>query len=348
MAESRSHPFFTEEPAKDPAYISVRDDPHRAHVRERIEQLWARYRPYCPDRHFLMEARRAFHARTWEMYLAVTLLQHGFELERAPPAGPDILFTLGGRRVWVEAVTAERGTGPDAVEASPFVGWKEPEFRGPAQPPGDSLPPEEPDDVEAYQLDADGFDISEGVSPEVHFQYRSEEPFILRYTSVLETKRRKYEEDVHKGVVGPDDCFIIAVNGARLDLADGWSDVPEILKAVLPIGPEMFIVPLGTGGPVTAHFPFRDAVARSPKGEGMAAASVPTRGFLLPDYAGVSGVFFSATGVVNTLERIGDELLFVHNPNARQPLLHGTFRFGREYWVDVAASELRGKDWRQS
>ncbi len=114
MKRDDAPPFFSTGPA-GALYAAHLEHGTKTGVRERIEELWARYRPYCPDAHFLSDARKHFVQRTWEMYLACALMDVGFELSRPPPKGPDILTTLDGSRLWIEAVAPTAGDGPDAV-----------------------------------------------------------------------------------------------------------------------------------------------------------------------------------------------------------------------------------------
>src|SRR5690242_5810593 len=83
-------PFFSSGAAGE-LYTAHLEHGTKTGVRQRIEELWARYSPYCPDTHFLSDARVHFVQRTWEMYLACALMDAGFGLERPPPKGPDIL-----------------------------------------------------------------------------------------------------------------------------------------------------------------------------------------------------------------------------------------------------------------
>src|SRR4051812_43437742 len=79
--------FFTDDVALDPIYVSHRDHDSKAKVRARIERMWAKYGPYCPDTHYLTDARAHFVARTWEMYLACAMLDAGLKLARPPAKG---------------------------------------------------------------------------------------------------------------------------------------------------------------------------------------------------------------------------------------------------------------------
>jgi hypothetical protein len=119
--------LFTPGPAKDPAYCNLRRaaSPEAATGHVFSQQLWEQYHPYADD-HFLIEVRRDFHARFWEMYLTCALLRHsskhGYSVSCRKP-GPDILIEHQGRRIWIEAVTATDGEPgkPDSISA-PVLG----------------------------------------------------------------------------------------------------------------------------------------------------------------------------------------------------------------------------------
>ncbi len=80
-----------------------------------IESLWERYEPFA-DAQFQTEITFTFHRRYWEMYLACSLMEHGFELvPKVKEKGPDICLQLNKSRVWIEAVAPGGGQGPDAI-----------------------------------------------------------------------------------------------------------------------------------------------------------------------------------------------------------------------------------------
>jgi hypothetical protein len=73
------------------------------------------YQSLCPDNDFIDEAGRHFNQMTWQMRLTCLLLEQGFETEKAPSDGPDILIIHESKKVWVECVCPDVGTGPDKV-----------------------------------------------------------------------------------------------------------------------------------------------------------------------------------------------------------------------------------------
>jgi hypothetical protein len=110
---------FWHEPANDdtssydPLYVGCRDDDE---IRESLDAMWGRYRPYCGDTNFVGEAKRRFQQFTWQMYVGVCLLEAGHTLERAAPAGPDHSVLVDGRRVWVECIAPKVGEGDNRTE----------------------------------------------------------------------------------------------------------------------------------------------------------------------------------------------------------------------------------------
>jgi hypothetical protein len=107
-------PFFLDGSCEDPAYKNTRDHPRGADDKHFVEQLWARFYPLA-DHHFREDARNHFLQRFWEMYLAVTLLEHGFVLHRQGDEGPEFYATLQDHRIWFEAVAPGPGMGSDRV-----------------------------------------------------------------------------------------------------------------------------------------------------------------------------------------------------------------------------------------
>lgn len=220
------HPIFFSSGPAGKLYAAHLEHGNKTGVRQRIEDLWERYSPYCPDPHFLSDAREHFVQRTWEMYLACALLDVGFCLEKPPPKGPDILTTVDGARLWIEAVAPTPGDGPDAVPGR--------EKRG-------------------HMVGR----IWSGSPP-------SDESLILRCASALTYKLTKWQEYVSGGVVAPTDRLAIAICLGDIDEAFlSETGVPVILKALFPIGP--YYMSFAVGRPDVeprGGYKYRDTVVK--------------------------------------------------------------------------------------
>jgi hypothetical protein len=96
-------------------YAYIRDNSRAARHKQFVETLW------CQCSHLVgpdirVQAREHFHDRFWEMYLAVTLLKRGFELQRYGGEGPDFYADIRNHRVWFEATAPGPGTGENLVQ----------------------------------------------------------------------------------------------------------------------------------------------------------------------------------------------------------------------------------------
>lgn len=110
QALMRLHPDY------DPGYLCQSSSVLRVKTKSWMEKLWKQYQPHA-DSHFLEEFKHQFTQRSWELYLGVTLLKHGFRLGLQKDDGPDfeILNSEGKRLAWIEAIAVTKGTGGDRV-----------------------------------------------------------------------------------------------------------------------------------------------------------------------------------------------------------------------------------------
>jgi hypothetical protein len=104
----------------------------RSRVIPHVRSLYEAFGSFA-DRDFdkcLQADDASFQQRYWEMFLAQHLRQAGHKIDRKK-SGPDFWFESDGRKVWIEAVAAERGTGGEidafySTELANRGGW----FRG--------------------------------------------------------------------------------------------------------------------------------------------------------------------------------------------------------------------------
>lgn len=82
--------------------------------KDKFDKLFKQYQPYS-DSNFLIEIKKKFHQRTWEMYLGCALMDRGIILSPKKEEGPDLLIVHAGKKIWIECVACEKGDGADRV-----------------------------------------------------------------------------------------------------------------------------------------------------------------------------------------------------------------------------------------
>jgi hypothetical protein len=196
--------LFTEGPASDKLFIKYRDEAWLSEGREIIESLWNVYKEYCPDDHFLSEVRHQFHQRTWEMFLACSLIESGHELHKSRTEGPDICI-VSAPPIWIEAISVNAGTGEDRVPTD-----------------DERLDPGWPQE--------DGLRV---ISPP------TEESVILRCTQALQAKSQQISQWKLNGIVPAGDPCLVAISLGAVEGADFFTygtDLPVFFKAFFGFG----------------------------------------------------------------------------------------------------------------
>jgi hypothetical protein len=310
-AKTTGQKFFSPGPASDPMYQFCLNEPQYAPVRDRIEEMWAKYEPYCPDKNFLTEARSRFVERTWEMRLGCVLLERGLPLVRGGSTGPDLCIDVAPR-IWVEAMAVSSGVGADRV----------------------------PDRAaRAFTAAQRGYTDEELPGIDWHGRPPSEESVILRCTQALEEKRRKYDRYFRAGIVKPGERYIVAMSLAGIDqsffLCD-FDGIPIFLKALFGIGADCILLSRTDGEKDRLYRPSRHIVAKA------SGAEVTAHAFASSSHPEISGVFGTCADIVNASLQPGDEIMFVNNPRARTPIAPGTFDFGMEFIASEGVSGRTG------
>jgi hypothetical protein len=109
--------FFLNDDDVELVYKNIRDlDGYFAEAKIFIEDLWTK----CQQHHLLdsdhqIQAKRDFHSRFWEKYLAVTLLEHGLQPTKLGEGYPDFAIPFNRNFIHIEAVAPDAGQGRDSV-----------------------------------------------------------------------------------------------------------------------------------------------------------------------------------------------------------------------------------------
>jgi hypothetical protein len=303
-------PADDDKTAYDPLYVLNRDSEFRDDVRDFVEKLWVRYERFCGDVNFLEEAKRQFQQFTWQMYVGVCLLEAGHVLERAAPEGPDHKTVMNGRRVWVECIAPKAGHGENLAKRT-IQSWTETETGG-------------------YGM----------------FKPPPDEKIQARLTGALLNKVQQHRKWIEKGIVSPDDPFIVAIGAGIIPDTDLHYGPPHIVQALYGVRGPALTYELGSNKEAELVPQYRDEIPRIVKTNGReTSAPISLRGFLDDKlYPEASAVIFCSQGVWNPPRRIGRDLITVYNAVAKQLLEPGTVSIGQEYWVEDGT--LRHRDHR--
>lgn len=157
---------------------------------------------------------------------------------------------------------------------------------------------------------------------------------LLRVASALDTKFKKYSEDLKKGLMMKNEPYVIALNRSVL----GHVEIPPslIIKAVFGVGDMTLSFPV----PVVGEAPTEKEPTRGwsflgsvPKKNGQ---GIPMNFFENPEHSHISAVIYSIDHIINSPrepECIGENFIIVHNPLATNPLTSDVLPFGDEYRV---------------
>ena len=279
-------------------YRNLRTPPSdkAARCREYCDRLWAGFHPYA-DADFVQDFPVHTHQRFWEMYLGNVLLDAGHHQLIAPKPGPDFGIELNGQRIWIEAVTAT---------------------------PGD---PGKPDSV-AQPAPGPGGIIS---------GYVPQDQIVLRCSTAIHAKfPTQYNKHLQKGLIAPQDAYIIALNHSA---AYYWVEVgtpPFVLRAVLGLGAHFVTLDRQSARITGSGIQYRGSIPKS------SGALVDTNLFLSPESAPVSAVIGSVTSIgtpVNLQQGqhhdFGEDFRLIHNPHASNPLPQGVVVRGEEVRVKL-------------
>ena len=69
-----------------------------------------------------------------------------------------------------------------------------------------------------------------------------EDNVILRYSSSISEKMQRLDNYIETSIVGPNDFYIIAINGARIEMSLLDGPIPAIVRAVYPIGDQQVTI----------------------------------------------------------------------------------------------------------
>jgi type I restriction enzyme S subunit len=160
------------------------------------------------------------------------------------------------------------------------------------------------------------------------FEPLPEDEIILRFTNSIHAKHQQHQKYISEGLVGPNDLFIVALNGCQIPFAEFFGGIPIIIKSVLPIGQEVVTIDTELLKVVDDRHLYRGTIVKK------SGSEVSTRGFLDDEYKAISGIIYSNNAAWNFPSTLGADLLFFHNPSSNNQISMGWLECGLEYWVE--------------
>ena len=115
----------------------------------------------------------------------------------------------------------------------------------------------------------------------------------------------KYAGYREKGIIGPADACVVAVNACKLNHARSELHVPNIVRAVYPVGFPQITIDKDTRKVVDRGYSYRDQLQRAKGGQ------VPVDIFLRDEYRPLSAALYSCSDHVNRPDRAGDDYVIV-------------------------------------
>jgi hypothetical protein len=285
--EARASKLFDNNSPGCAEYIACRDHVTKESTRAALEGAWHRVGHLCP------EAPEQFVKEFRRDFYA-----RAWELF--------LLFVLDGAGLTLER-TASKGPDICVRLASGKRCWIEAVVPTPGSG-DDAIPPlpQDPSRVRAPPMDK----------------------LLLRYRSVLHDKMKKLAGYRSDGIVGDQDVVLVAINQGAIENSDlNDQEVPALLKAVLPIGEPLLVVPIDSVEKPHVITPRREAVKKAND------EPVSTTFFLEPATAFISGILF-ATDIWNLRWTMEESLSLIHRPGAAIPLPPGELQTRCELWVD--------------
>lgn len=291
--------LFEAEPtdADHPGYTHLRSTEFRPEIRDWCEDVYRRTAGLLDD-NFCDIFRRELPQRLSELFFAAAFLEAGWEpIGRV--TGFDLAFRLGDGRLLVEITT------PTPQDADTYV-------------------TEEGDGFTVWSTDAG-----------------SEDAALRRLTGCFKSKAEdRVQKLVDAGAIAENDYVVIAISGFRLNqetpiALDIGGDVPDFVKAFLPIGSRYVTIQIGPGAkdePTGGGYEFKATIEQEGK------APVARDFFLRPDFRHIDAVAYTpfyVGGPGDGPPQTVRQCAVLHNPSAKRgndPIRLG---MGEEYRVHV-------------
>lgn len=183
----------------------------------------------------------------------------------------------------------------------------------------------------------DAIERSELKPGEIEFFSVPDEKVVLRYRSSIEYKFNKYETYIKNNLVSVFSPYIIALNGNKVPFSELDDNPPHIIQALFGIGDPYVTFNKNTNKVIGQGFAHRPFIKKQNQ------SAVQTQIFLDQKYMGITGIIFSRSGLLNRPKIFGSDIVFIHNPMAKNPLPIGWLGIGKEYFCENGYVKINRK-----
>lgn len=160
-----------------------------------------------------------------------------------------------------------------------------------------------------------------------------EEKIVLRYTTAIQEKYRKYLGYLREGHIAKNDAYVIAINAANLlyKWTHAVDDAPPFVKALYPLGYYQLLLDRISGDIVGHQNETRSEIIKA------SGKKVPVYAFMDRRWRGISAVLcsFALPTYTGTL---GLDFELAYNPMARSPLHTGLITAKRVWTAELNES----------
>ena len=271
--------------------------------REHCEELWNEYRSFA-DPNFLEEFSLHTHQRWFEMYLTVSLIRAGLNVECSKlkkRGAPDVLITDDDRKIWIEAVCPTAGT------------------EG------------KPDSVPSYS--------AHGENPVA--KYVPQNQIVMRLLSSLKDKSCKYKHYRDCGVVDKDDVLAVAINVHDIPYAcldNEENSMPDpMMTGLYGLGNPCVSVDRNTMEVVDYHNTQLCSIKKS------SGKKIGVQPFIDGSMPQISAVLKSRSDMVNLPQHLGDDLVLFPNLSCKTAWTECSIKLGKEWVFREIDGEWKGR-----
>jgi type I restriction enzyme S subunit len=153
------------------------------------------------------------------------------------------------------------------------------------------------------------------------------ENILLRFTNALDEKKKCYMAAVAKGIIAPEDLYILAINSRRIPSAWNEHELPYFVQAFLAFGPLTVSIDPETSEVTDTYHRYQPQITK------VSGVNISTRTFLDQEAGFCSAIIHSAVDCANYPTNLGTDFSVLYNPNAKAQIRETAFPWCTQFAV---------------